>query len=183
MDRTAELRRAVGAAAVVWLASHLGYLAMTLVSRMGDPGWIGLRSALRTWLQSDTNWYLIIAADGYGSFPDDRVAAFFPLYPMLIRVVDPVLPGGGPVAAFVVFCALSGVVYIVKAHGESRLGPNWFTTPKVLLTLAVWIVYAVVLHSPINPSFRGRKVAFLSILGCLLMVGTLVAVQLVPGVK
>jgi ABC-type uncharacterized transport system permease subunit len=76
---------------------------------------------------------------------------------------------------------VTGVVYIVKAHGDTRLGPNWLLSPKVLLTAAVWLVYAVVLHSPINPSFRGRKVAVLSIVGCVLMVGTLVAVQLVPG--
>jgi len=37
------------------------------------------------------------------------------------------------------------------------------------------VVYALVLHAPINPSFRGRKAAMLSILGFVLMVGTLIA--------
>jgi ABC-type uncharacterized transport system permease subunit len=50
---------------------------------------------------------------------------------------------------------------------------------KVGLTVGVWLVYAVALHSPINPSFRGRKVAILSIVGCILMFGLLVTVQLV----
>ena len=64
---------------------------------------------------------------------------------------------------------------------------RWFegggnpSTYKVVLTAFVWLVYAVVLHSPMNPSFRGRKTAVLSVLGFVLMVGTLVAVQFMPG--
>jgi ABC-type transport system involved in cytochrome c biogenesis permease subunit len=42
-------------------------------------------------------------------------------------------------------------------------------------------VYAIVLHAPINPSFRGRKVAVLSIVGLVLMIGTLVAVNFMPS--
>ena len=68
----------------------------------------------------------------------------------------------------------------IHHEGNGRLGPHWFTSPKVLLTFAVWVVYALVLHSPINPSFRGRRTAMLSILGFVLMVGTLVAVQFMP---
>jgi ABC-type uncharacterized transport system permease subunit len=48
---------------------------------------------------------------------------------------------------------------------------------KLLLAFSVWLVYAIVLHSPINPSFRGRKTAVLSVIGFLLMVGTIVAVE------
>lgn len=48
---------------------------------------------------------------------------------------------------------------------------------KIVLTSVVWVVYAAVLHSPINPSFRGRKAAVLSVVGFCLMVGTIVAVQ------
>jgi ABC-type uncharacterized transport system permease subunit len=48
---------------------------------------------------------------------------------------------------------------------------------KILLAFSVWLVYAIVLHSPINPSFRGRKTAVLSVIGFLLMVGTIVAVE------
>jgi ABC-type uncharacterized transport system permease subunit len=48
---------------------------------------------------------------------------------------------------------------------------------KLVLALAVWVVYAIVLHAPINPSFRGRKVAVLSMVGFVLMIGAIVAVQ------
>jgi ABC-type uncharacterized transport system permease subunit len=51
---------------------------------------------------------------------------------------------------------------------------------KIVLAVAVWLVYAVVLHAPINPSFRGRKVAVLSVVGFLLMLGTIVTVLLMP---
>jgi len=75
---------------------------------------------------------------------------------------------------------VTGLMRVLK-EGETRLGPNWFASPKVVLAAAVWLVYAVVLHSPMNPRFRGRKVAMLSIVGCLLMVGTLVAVNMMPA--
>jgi ABC-type uncharacterized transport system permease subunit len=52
---------------------------------------------------------------------------------------------------------------------------------KIALAIAVWLVYAVILHAPINPSFRGRKVAVLSVVGFVLMLGTIVAVLLMPG--
>jgi ABC-type uncharacterized transport system permease subunit len=69
----------------------------------------------------------------------------------------------------------------IHDEGGGRVGLNWFASPKVLLATAVWVVYALVLHSPINPSFRGRKTAMLSILGFLLMVGTIVVVQFMPA--
>ena len=52
---------------------------------------------------------------------------------------------------------------------------------KIVLATIVWLVYAVVLHAPINPSFRGRKVAVLSVVGFLLMLGTIVTVLLLPS--
>ena len=42
-------------------------------------------------------------------------------------------------------------------------------------------MYAIVLHAPINPIFRGRRAAFLSMLGFALMIGTLIAVQFGSG--
>jgi len=52
---------------------------------------------------------------------------------------------------------------------------------KVVLAASVWVVYALVLHAPINPVFRGRRAAVLSVLGFVLMVGALVAAQFGPG--
>jgi len=69
--------------------------------------------------------------------------------------------------------AITGIVQIVFEHRPT-------STTKIVLTACVWIVYGLVLHSPINPSFRGRRTAILSIVGFLLMVSVLVAVQYLP---
>jgi hypothetical protein len=57
------------------------------------PGWHNLITA---WERFDALWFLRIATAGYT--PGDGSAAFFPLYPMLIRVLSPVL-GGHPLGA------------------------------------------------------------------------------------
>lgn len=75
---------------------------------------------------------------------------------------------------------VTGLIPLLR-NQETRLGKDWLASPKVLLGLSVWVVYALVLHSPINPSFRGRKAAMLSIIGFVLMIGALAAVQFMPG--
>lgn len=52
---------------------------------------------------------------------------------------------------------------------------------KIVLSSVVWLIFAIVLHSPINPRFRGRRAALLSIVGCLLMLGTVIAVLFMPA--
>lgn len=76
---------------------------------------------------------------------------------------------------------ITGLVRVLE--GGNPLGPDWYTQPKVLLTFVAWVVYALVLHSPINPSFRGRRAALLSVVGFVLMIGVLIAVQLMPAGK
>jgi ABC-type uncharacterized transport system permease subunit len=55
-----------------------------------------------------------------------------------------------------------------------------FWSPKVLMSVGVWVAFAIVLHTPINPSLRGRKVAFVSVIGCVLLLGTIIATQFMP---
>lgn len=74
----------------------------------------------------------------------------------------------------------TGLVIVMHQGQATTMGPQWFAAPKVWLAALVWLVYAVVLHAPINPSFRGRKAAILSVVGFVLMIGTLVAVQFMP---
>jgi ABC-type uncharacterized transport system permease subunit len=69
--------------------------------------------------------------------------------------------------------AITGIMAIFRG-GQTPI-------TKIILSASVWVVYAIVLHSPINPSFRGKKAAVLSVVGFVLMVGTLVAVQFMPG--
>ena len=73
---------------------------------------------------------------------------------------------------------ITGVAHIYDRGGKTALGAEWFLSPKVLLAVSGWVVYGLVLHAPLNPSFRGRRTAVLSIVGGLLIAATLVAVQL-----
>jgi ABC-type uncharacterized transport system permease subunit len=66
--------------------------------------------------------------------------------------------------------------------GYIELGQGKQTSiAKVILATNVWLIYAIVLHAPINPRFRGRKAAVLSVLGFVLMIGTLVVVLISPS--
>lgn len=65
--------------------------------------------------------------------------------------------------------------------GFVRYRPNQLPATKLALATLAWLVYAVVLHAPFNPRFRGRRVAVLSVFGFALMVGTMIVVLLVPG--
>jgi ABC-type transport system involved in cytochrome c biogenesis permease subunit len=78
---------------------------------------------------------------------------------------------------------ITGLIKVLHDGPRTQLGPHWMTSPKVLLAFSVWIVYALALHTPISPGLRGRKSAMLSIVGFVLMLGTLVAVQFVPSAK
>ncbi len=71
---------------------------------------------------------------------------------------------------------ITGFVRAIRA--DSSLGANWFWQPKVILSVAAYVLYALVLHSPINPSFRGRRTAILSIAGFVLLLGTIGVVQM-----
>ncbi len=76
---------------------------------------------------------------------------------------------------------ITGMIIFLQRDPDTRMGAYWFLNPTVLLTFCVWVIYALVLHAPINPTFRGRKAAMLSILGFVLMIATLVAVQFIPA--
>lgn len=74
---------------------------------------------------------------------------------------------------------ISGIGWVM--HGSTLLGQAWYFSPKVVLALAVWLIFAVVLNTPIAPRLRGRKNAILSIVGLLLTIATLFAVLLMPA--
>jgi hypothetical protein len=61
------------------------------------PGWHNLATGL---VREDALWFLRIAADGYR--PDDGSAAFFPLYPLVTRVVSWLTGGRTLLAALLV---------------------------------------------------------------------------------
>ena len=74
-----------------------------------------------------------------------------------------------------------GVVWLRHEGGSSRMGPLWYLSPKVVFSMAAWLLFAIVLHTPIAPRLRGRKNAILSIAGMLLTLASIIAVLLMPA--
>ena len=85
-------RRATGTGVSVWGAAALSYFLINCLTWMtrneaGPP----IADMLDVWNQWDTGHYVNIAQRGYD--PATENPAFFPLYPLLMRILDPVLPG------------------------------------------------------------------------------------------
>ena len=102
--------------------------AEDLEPRPGTP--LGLITGVFT--QWDGLWYLEIVRNGYPrSLPPDITyfdvearAAFFPLYPMIVRAADRVLPGGDTLAALAVSTGLAVVAVVLVGVLARRLYGN-----------------------------------------------------------
>jgi hypothetical protein len=94
-----------------------------------DPGWHNLFTA---WERFDTLWFLRIADGGYRAA--DGSAAFFPLYPLLVRFVS-VLLGGRPFAAALLVsnAALIGALTVVYELTRTEISDAVARTTVVLL--------------------------------------------------
>ncbi|GAB7040681.1 MULTISPECIES: mannosyltransferase family protein [Catenuloplanes] len=84
----------------VWASSYLAWITVTLFTQYGRPHGnpIGFVDLLRGgWWRYDAMVFTRLAENGYGTHPVDP--AFFPLYPMLVRGADMLLPGGAKFTA------------------------------------------------------------------------------------
>jgi hypothetical protein len=113
--------RSAKVAAAIWVAAGLAYCMATFyVWRIADPSreLPHFRDLLSTWYRFDTIFYVRIADDGYLYNP--FAAAFYPLYPFLIKITDPILPGQGLVAAIAVSvtCAFVTLVMLHRLVDE-----------------------------------------------------------------
>ena len=94
---------------------------------VGVPGWpapevaAGWQNAVTAWERFDALWFLRIADDGYRT--DDGSAAFFPLYPLLIRGLSGAI-GSHPLAAglLVSNLALLGALVVLYFLTASEWG-------------------------------------------------------------
>lgn len=104
-----------------------GWLAPSIT-----PGWHNLVTA---WERFDALWFLRIATAGYTD--GDGSAAFFPLYPMFIRVVSPVL-GGHPLAAGILIsnAAFLGALIVLYFLTSSEFDER--TARRTVLYLAIF---------------------------------------------
>lgn len=73
---------------------------------------------------------------------------------------------------------LIGVGLIVATAREGGTPLTW-TDPKVLSTLALWVVFAALLHARYRPNWRGRRVMILTVVAFLFLVFAMVGVGLI----
>lgn len=102
---------------MLWLAATAVWTIITILnaSIVGAP--IGAE-ALSLWLQWDGWHYRTIAMLGYEAVPEE--ASFFPLYPLLFDVLDPVLPGDSLISAMLVsnVCGFGALVVLHRLLAE-----------------------------------------------------------------
>lgn len=113
------------------------YLDTTIPKTAARP----MLDVLTSW---DGAWYLRLVSLGYprvvaphASYDRyDARAAFFPTYPMLVRIVDHVLPGGPRIAAVFINLVLGAiVVYIVGLLARELFGLRVSERTMVLMSL------------------------------------------------
>ncbi|MEU7282030.1 hypothetical protein AB0A69_25125 [Streptomyces sp. NPDC045431] len=109
----------------------------------------------------DSDWYLRIAAHGYGRtlyWPDGAVQsdlAFFPLYPGLVRAVTAVLPVAGGTAGLLVSWTAAGAA----AWGIFRIGERLYGRSVATALVGLWgllphsIVLSMAYTEPVMTAF------------------------------
>lgn len=125
-------------AAALWLVTRITYVLVTyfavLLTKTGihenfQPGAAGFVSfspavLMHSWLRWDTHYYLDIAQNGYHA---DKLAAFFPLYPILVGLLIHVLGSAHALLAGLVVGNLSALGAFLGlgllAAGEARAEP------------------------------------------------------------
>ena len=121
--RLAPLQRRIWRdAGLAWLAQHLVFLIpiyLTIALAPSHP--VTLQSVGLPWLNWDGWFYVDIAQHGYRTLDQ---AAFFPLYPLVTRVVAFVLGGNATLAALLVANTASlGAYGLLLLLVESEFGP------------------------------------------------------------
>ncbi|MGA2191773.1 MAG: c-type cytochrome biogenesis protein CcsB [Nitrospirota bacterium] len=65
---------------------------------------------------------------------------------------------------------------------ESAWGSYWGWEPKEIWSLITWLIYAAYLHARLVAGWRGRKAAYLAVIGFLIVIFTFLGVNLLlPG--
>lgn len=162
-------RRAVGLALGVFVVSRLCVVAGAVVRATqvtvdartaGDDIEGPMKLLTGVFTDWDGNWYLRIVRLGYPrSVPPDITfhqmearAAFFPGYPMLVRAVDTVLPGGDVFTAFAVNLVLSVISVVLLGVLARRLFDTDVAT-KAMILFAIFPGSFVLSYAYAEPLF------------------------------
>jgi hypothetical protein len=138
-EERARIRRGLGYCLWVFLGLRVGLSILALAgvgllpgidNSVGPPGWPasevtpGWHNVVTAWERFDGLWFLRIATGGY--VDGDGSAAFFPLYPLLIRFLSPLLGGHPLAAAFVIshaaaYGALALLYFLTASEWDERV--------------------------------------------------------------
>lgn len=152
-----EVVEALRWCALVYVPLRIGLSVLAVVSlglvpsleKVGVPGWDpptsgGWALLVTAWERGDALWYLRIAESGYAL--DDGSAAFFPVYPLLVRALSAV-NGGHPLAAGLVISNVACLAALVVLYLLTREEFDRETARRTVLYLALFPT-ALFLFSP-----------------------------------
>jgi ABC-type uncharacterized transport system permease subunit len=80
--------------------------------------------------------------------------------------------GGFPLLSI---STIAGIIRFSQERAQSAQPMPGGGHAKITMGILSWLIYAVLLHVPLNPSFRGRRAAWLSIAGFILFIATFIA--------
>jgi len=79
------------------------------------------------------------------------------------------------------FLFLSAGIITGAVWANSAWGRYWGWDPKETWSLITWFIYATLLHARLMRGWRGRRIAYLSIIGFMAVLFTYFGVNLLPG--
>ncbi len=79
------------------------------------------------------------------------------------------------------FLFLSIGIITGSVWANSAWGSYWSWDPKETWSLITWFIYAVLLHARLMRGWRGKRIAYISILGFMAVLFTYFGVNLLPG--
>ena len=131
----------LGARVGLGILALVGTALLQASPAVSVPGWpapqpgVGWHNLFTAWERWDALWFLRIAEVGYSD--SDLSSAFFPMYPMLIRGLAPLL-GGHPLAAALLIsnAAYLGALYVV--YELTRLEFDDHYARRTVLYLAIF---------------------------------------------
>jgi ABC-type uncharacterized transport system permease subunit len=80
--------------------------------------------------------------------------------------------GGFPLLSI---STVAGILRLAQERAASTQPSPGGGHTKIAMGILSWLIYAVLLHVPLNPRFRGRSAAWLSVAGFILFLATFVA--------
>lgn len=136
----------------LWAAAVFALLAFVPsrhpnADRWDSPRLHELGYGIDVWARWDSNWYLLIAREGYADSPSST-PAFFPLYPGLVAGLGRLLAGHYVLAGVLLSLAACAVAFVLLYHlALERLGADGARRAVLYLALFPTAIFLGALYS------------------------------------